>query len=546
MNIAFELPPLQLEHACEINDARAFKDWLKLVPLINVRTAHAEVLEMLIQLNRAFVPPLERLKMLELLREPLQMLQEENSKRYAMKPLPFLPIEAEVWQSNVTLWQEMSLGYQRCWQAGLQGDSAVLDYLALIGQRSLRYTALAIREFHLAYQVVAASLWQKLYQLYGQAEAGGLQSKTVKDSLNRQTELSSCNAAFIQALLLAAANPHGMPLKQILWVDRLLDRWSNQTLLRRELNPHTDEEQAKISLAIDLPMANGVLRRSLDPAPEGQRLLLLGTVMKSLKKRIKLLRAGELPVQIGLGDEFSAAAAETQLIYLYQQWGENGIDRSFQRRASSGEVALVYELAAMHAILEGKPFVSPDDKLEVRGRTIDDFALFGRQAQHLQPAQPSGAPAQLPEPEPWQVIDESALGFRLLREVIAGGRLAHHQLLLLRSPAASSWLLATVRWVSQEDDELIAGVRVLPGMPQAVAVRATGLSPTGSHKYIPALLLPSVAALQSGPSLVLPTGWFKPGRVVETYCDGEPRRMKMTQLLERGADFERISFASGS
>jgi len=53
----------------------------------------------------------------------------------------------------------------------------------------------------------------------------------------------------------------------------------------------------------------------------------------------------------------------------------------------------------------------------------------------------------------------------------------------------------------------------------------------------------AVKALGARASLVLPSGWFKPRREVELFADA-PHRVRFTEALERGADFERIVYES--
>jgi len=53
--------------------------------------------------------------------------------------------------------------------------------------------------------------------------------------------------------------------------------------------------------------------------------------------------------------------------------------------------------------------------------------------------------------------------------------------------------------------------------------------------------LTAVPALESPPSLVLPTGWFKPKRIVELYAERSSKAM-LTEVIERGIDFERVAF----
>src|SRR2546426_6226156 len=70
-------------------------------------------------------------------------------------------------------------------------------------------------------------------------------------------------------------------------------------------------------------------------------------------------------------------------------------------------------------------------------------------------------------------------------------------------------MLGQVRWLmGAGNGDVSAGVRLLPGLPQAIAVRATGLN-APNEKYLPALSLSKVPALNAPASLVLPPGWYR-------------------------------------
>jgi hypothetical protein len=58
---------------------------------------------------------------------------------------------------------------------------------------------------------------------------------------------------------------------------------------------------------------------------------------------------------------------------------------------------------------------------------------------------------------------------------------------------------------------------------------------------VQALSLTAVPALDAPPTLVLPSGWYKPKRVVEVYVDSAVR-VRLTELIERGSDFERVAY----
>jgi hypothetical protein len=86
-------------------------------------------------------------------------------------------------------------------------------------------------------------------------------------------------------------------------------------------------------------------------------------------------------------------------------------------------------------------------------------------------------------------------------------------------------------------------VRYLPGLPNAIALKATGVNLTVSDKYVAALMLPAVPVLKTPASLIAPRDWFKAGRVVEV-VQGDTRKvhLKLELSIEKGLDYERISF----
>jgi hypothetical protein len=77
-------------------------------------------------------------------------------------------------------------------------------------------------------------------------------------------------------------------------------------------------------------------------------------------------------------------------------------------------------------------------------------------------------------------------------------------------------------------------------VPGAVSVRATGLN-VQDQNYLPVASLTAVPTLDAPASLLLPPGWFKPKRVIELYTSGVTR-VRLTEVLERGLDYERVAF----
>jgi hypothetical protein len=130
----------------------------------------------------------------------------------------------------------------------------------------------------------------------------------------------------------------------------------------------------------------------------------------------------------------------------------------------------------------------------------------------------------------------------MLRDADAQMRISHHQLVALRSGSSKPFHLGLVQWLRvDENNELFIGVRQFPGIARPVAVRAINFqASSGLKDFERALLLPELAAPSTPTTLVLPTGWYQPGRFVDLY--GEQKQVaKLVNLIEKGSDFERCT-----
>jgi hypothetical protein len=127
----------------------------------------------------------------------------------------------------------------------------------------------------------------------------------------------------------------------------------------------------------------------------------------------------------------------------------------------------------------------------------------------------------------------------ILREPDGKGRVSHNQLLAVRRAGGRNFHLGMVQWLRmEENNEIFCGVRLFPGTPQAISVRPSNFTPTGSGRYERALLLPEVPAPATPATLILPAGWFQSSRFVEIFSDRK-QVAKLLNLLEKGSDFDR-------
>ena len=87
--------------------------------------------------------------------------------------------------------------------------------------------------------------------------------------------------------------------------------------------------------------------------------------------------------------------------------------------------------------------------------------------------------------------------------------------------------------------QLAMDFKAWPGMPRAIAVRPMA----SAYSEDPPLPLLELAESPEEPaSAIVPSRTFAPGRVLRSMESGPERRFKLTKLILRGADFERVAF----
>lgn len=536
--LQLQLPALDPKAAPPWPDRAACEYWLSQLQFTNIRSAQEEILDRLGQLNRCAVSGAGRLEILEALRETVSFVQSEYRKKLAGKPLPLSEDEKSVLAGLMTLWNGMAVGYQRCLLATGEGET-IVSHKALICQRLLRYVGVQILEYVLACMEIPSESWREVNRVYAHAEASGIAASPVEDFLSGHNP-SSCKNIYVQVLLAHLANPYELPRSQIQCLSHWLDAWSDMVTVGRSL---PSKGEGAPPLAVDLATDDGAQAAANLAWRDSVRYLDLSRISKDLRVKITLLQQGQTPQSLGLGDDSPQPGCGQLLAYLHRSWCEGQIPRFLERSNTNRRVQVCFGQIHIHYFISGKAFSQPKKKSkDLSEQQRKEIAAFGHVVSRT--GKVSALQAGFTQ-ESWQVVDRSALGMRLLRQGGEGTRVNPNQLIGIDPADGSPFVMGVVRWlVVLHGGELKAGIRTFPGAPQAVAVRPTGLNVKESEKYVQAFLLPHVPALQIPGSLVLPAGWFRPARVIEMYTDVE-QRLKLTGLVERGVDFERVSFDPG-
>lgn len=519
-------------------DAAGCAQWLGQLQLTNLQLAHSLLFTQISEFNRYPMRGLERLNTLELLRETVGYVQSDYAKKLIAKPLPLNESELMVFIAIVQLWQAMVLGYQRCLQAYIAGDKQLAKHGALLCQRCLLYSGLEIFEHLRTGYEFEAKLWNQLHELYAFAEAQNFHAAEVDDPLNPKFPRSSCRNAYIKTQLACYARPAELTRSQLQLLDNWLTQWSGTVTVE---SSYTNSKGDAQPLAVDLASTRGLQPAKQVVHSASMRYLAMVPLSKLLRVKTILLQQGQTPRQVNLCEHCSSGDCVEFLTFLHQCWCEDRSMRFSERCPVAQRAQLCYKPEGIYAHLSGKPFRQPGRDGTVGNAARQQIEAFGRVLQdaHNKELLEMGYPL-----ETWQFENESISGARLTREDTFGGRLSYNQLVALRPSDAGTFMLGATAWANvTRAGQLQIGVRYLPGSAEAVSMRPTGVNQTVSEKYVPAFLLPAVAAFNTPASLVVPRDWLQPERVVEIlHQNGEKEFLKMGFSVERGIDYERISF----
>jgi len=537
------LPPLTSPQAPEFTDAPTCRDWLAGLPLTNIGQAQIRLLRQINLFNRHPLPVGTRLEILELLCAPINFIQEQSAKHYAGRPLPLSEAGQAAFDASLTLWQELETGYLHCLQASLDGATELAEsphlHAALAATRALS-SLLAIYLDHCRANILPTPMfWRRLHLVYRAAEELKISQLPVDNGVRHKTTPAS---VYAELLLLEAATPLELRPRQLALVADWAQRWSGKVEILRK--PPDDSRTA--ALCVDLAGEQAGAFQAPLAANAELRWLELSRLRKSLKKRLVLLEQGELPEALGLGKGCVQPACEVLLKQVYRCWCKGGRKRGTEsaRTAPRGKehCQLVAGVEAIHYFLSGQVFRKPDQPVYLSRREHEEIATFGRIATRFGEGKSQPHDFMLEE---WLLLNETAAELQLERSLKQpGGRLSGNQLVAVRQSGNEGFLLGILRWVAMNDgrDCLLASVRTLPGAPVAAALRNSAAKPaTNSTQYSQGLCLPAVEELGEVASVLTPTGWFSPGKIIEAQIDCL-RKMRLNRLLERGEGFERIAF----
>ena len=509
--------------------------YLGRLPLANPVVAERELAQFLDWLLASPPDADDLFALLEQARMPLSFVEEEMARRYHNKPLILGDVEEGAFQQVIADWRRMEKAYALC--ARLLPPTAGPEYrtrVATILHRCIFYTGMMILEHYRARRELSPGLWLDLHGYYETAEEWGVAMTPVEDALDNERRTTHCTAAYTMLLLIDVAGPYSHSIRDLNLIRRWAGLWSPLVGVHR-LDDENHVPAFVLELMKDQPLHPP--QNMISPGSDGRRLetgrlaAQIGTCLSQLRERI-------LPSKLGLGEETSSHVIRL-LDQVSRPWTQQAAPRRFRRFPASGTARVAVGFDAMHYFVTGQEFVQP---AAARTYSRGEFDALFTFRDRIDPQAPLSIREQVNFPaDDWDVINHSANGFRLARSE-AGQKVQHGQLLALCPPDGENFILAVSCWLMQEQrGGLVAGISVLPGLPHGIALRPESGQASGDP-YVRGFLLPPVEAIGEPASLVIPAGMYVASKILDVDGQDGHWRARMKKLLQRGSDFERVTF----
>jgi hypothetical protein len=521
-------PPLgQLAFA----DADGCATWLRNLPVTNIPRYYEEILDQLRRVGEAEFAPRERGRIAEVMREPVSFLHTELARRYAGKPQPAAAREKEAADHALALWQALWVQYSACLKPLLEGDAELQGVKAKVLQRGLWVGKQLVLVHGLARRTPGATVWQELHAYFRLAEILECAVTAVSDDLMPNAIGLSCYSTYAHALLLDLADPCSMTVRQIELTDRWLSMWA------RKIFPYAQQRETEGPvITVDLDGLGGATLNAAEPRHGSQstRYCYPAKLTASVRGRLKRLASGANPAELQLGHDVSADACATLLSQLDAHWYALPLKRGAGGESQTGLDLCAGGLGAAYFRVSGKTFNSKDLVGHLSYQGTQHLATLGALTDYdrnKDEAERSWAW------ERWQGNYEWTAAM-LHRPAVGQYRWHLDQLVIVRDDERLR--CAHVMHVALDSrDELTLGIKFWPGAPTAIAVRAL-TTMLVEEAPIPTVILG--ATPDEKPAMLLPPRTFNAGRIFRTLSSGPERRFRLTRLLQRGADFERVAF----
>ncbi len=530
--------------------------WLAALPIANSLEAARKIYRSLYALNRNTLTVQDRLELMELYRNPLAAACAGLQVHFSKLALPLTPKKKQLADFLRQLQVEMAYGYKyiiRDYINSRYADSKK-EWLNLAIGRAIYYLGEVLLRSYQVYMPCPVGVWKEIHSLYAYAESNGGQHSPIVSDGDKKTTIAK---QYQQVLLLGLCGPYQLPPNECRQVNAFLDVWAEKAVIGDQLEIPSAVGHFLIDLSVDSPPFAFPRDIKLQAAPHLRVLNAIG-LAGIVHAFVTRLQRGEPVKAPELGMEYIGSASLDILRRMVRFWGLKQ-RRQFSRTKKQGSLSICVGLNALHFFYSGqKPFAvsAPAVETMAEAGAVDDADmndLSGDKAyvdldniEQSVPLKTDSVPQtqELFRIDQWQIKDESAGGFLLVRSKESGGIYVRiGDLLGIQDRSSEEWRIGLVRWLKNPEATTVEiGVEMLAPGAEPVALR--GRTPAyQSDQPMPGLLLPAMPFLRRPATLLAAWGTYQPGgELYITKKERGSRLVHLVKLLERTGSFEHIVF----
>lgn len=520
MQLLLDLPEIspELSKAVETDPIR-LREWLISLPSSDVVEAGRAIFDALASLNRIDLGVETRITLLGEYETMLDVLAGGFEAAYASAGLPMKDRAKQAATLYKNLWLEMAMGWKvalvtRMEKRGLFSNNKVDPHFV---QRILYCFWRFYRINSRLFMPMPKGLWGEIHQMFRL----GAENKFLDEPTEPKNR--SIATTYKRLLLLSLADPlRFAPLEQ----DKVVDIVENYGHLAHFLPLSKSLCTAGhflIELDSDKPPYFIGHRLPEEPIPFAVQL-----ETSELARYLQKTEAA-IETKAPLAHDRSKILARLQILRrATRQWSISP-QRTYQRIPSQTKIDMVLGLRAVVAQLNNGKMPLP--------RTEDATEDFGLACEH--PA-PSSRPQEI-RLSSWQVINESPGGYAVRSLTVSPEQVRAGDIVALRAFPEAAWMVATVRWLQQDDTgELEMGLQILSSRAIPALIRPT--ISAGTPHHLPALLLPEITALKQPARIAASKGTYTPLRELAVLTPEGESKIRATRLIDQQMSYDLFDF----
>ncbi|MEP6997854.1 MAG: hypothetical protein ABI900_09400 [Betaproteobacteria bacterium] len=509
MTLALSLPPID-DHPAHPPETRPaqVQAWISEAMKRDSIEAAGVIGDALAAINRAAISDSRRMELAEKFYAAAVTLWPILERNFARAAHPLTGNALEAAKVALTLSAELATAYKRL--LAHEADKRLLlggnRLLVALIHRCLQCTTRVLTNSYMSYAPVPARTWHDAHAIYVHARARGLHQTPIASDNPEATP----ERIYVQALLLALANPYGFLPTQLGHVIQYLQEHSHWAKLTDVAPVHRlAKAVAIVPIGHDFPPFSSNKGGNI----QGNKLFLLTFDLAfQLQEQLRILDTGGKAPTGFPADTAAVAQYMTLLRRLLRQWAIPPA-RQFNRLPSRARVVMC---AGLNAVWQYSP-----------GAHLDIF-------------NPSPG---LPTMTACQVINHTPAGYALRQIDSVHAPLRVGDLIALRVEGRSALQAAMVRWFrnTMRGTGLEFGCELLTDSPEAAAGRGEGAD---ASPLLPMVLVPDDGQDESPPMALVPAGAFQLEQAISLHRDKSVGTAVLTKLVDQGPGFELFEYVA--